>query len=212
MPRSRRSAAVVVFVLLGALALTGCGKEQPGTAAYVGATRYTERQLDDILDELREARPDAEIGNGARALALSRLILLDLGRRAAHAQGINVPNPAYNEYAAAVELPAGLKAVRLGAEYEAIRGALAAGVQPVTPTDEDFRAIWDALRRNPQLAPGVTYEVVVDVLGSDPDFPRLLGVRNALRDQAEKTKVVVNPVYRPLVGTVATTTSEAAVT
>jgi hypothetical protein len=212
MPRSRRLAAVAVFVVLGALALTGCGKAQPGTAAYVGDTRYTERQLDDLLDELREARPTAEIGAETRGLALSRLILLDLARRVAGAQSLDVPNAAYEEYAQASGLPATSKLVRMGAEYEAIGGAIATKVQPVTPTEKDFQEIWNVLRKDPQLRPDVTYDVVVDVLSRDQSLPAFLGVRNALRDQATKTKIVVNPVYRPLIGTVATTTSEAAVT
>jgi hypothetical protein len=205
-------AAVAVFVVLGALALAGCGKAQPGTAAYVGDTRYTERQLDDLIDELHQAIPAAEIRTEARGLALSRLILLDLARRVADAQGVAVPSPAYSEYAEAAKLPANLKLVRLGAEYEAVGAALATTVQPVTPTEKDFQEIWNVLRKDPRLAAGVTYEVVVEVLGRDPNFPHLLGVRDALREQAHKTKVVVNPMYRPLIGTVATTTSEAAVT
>ena len=212
MPRSRRLAAVAVFVLLGALALAGCGKSQPGTAAYVGDTRYTERQLDDLLDELRDARPGAEIAAETRGLALSRLILLDLARRVADARHLDVPNAAYAEYAEAAGLPASSKLVRMGAEYEAIGGAIAAKVQPVTPTEKDYQEIWNVLRKDPRLRPDVTYDVVVDVLSSDQSLPAYLGVRNALREQATRTKVVVNPVYRPLIGTVATTTSEAAVT
>ena len=49
MPPIRRFAIIAVLLLAGGLALAGCGKAQPGTAAYVGDTRYTERHVDDLV-------------------------------------------------------------------------------------------------------------------------------------------------------------------
>jgi hypothetical protein len=201
MPRRRRFAAVAVLAVLGAMVLTGCGQAQPGTAAYVGNTRYTERQLDDIVEEIRSTRPEVQPPE-PRAWALSRLILLDLARRVVEEQKLTVPSARYDEFARGLRLPADSKFVRLWAEYEATKGAVAAAVQPVTPTEDDFRAIWDVLRKDPRLIPGTTYAYVVEVLRGDTRVPVALGVRNVLQDQAADTDVVVNPVYQPLLADV----------
>ena len=76
------------------------------------------------------------------------------------------------------------------------------GVQPVTPTDADLREIYDAWRIEPGLPPGTTYEQLAEVLRTNTSLPRLLGIRNVLRDQAAKVGVVVNPRYRPLIANI----------
>ena len=198
MPRSRPFAAVAALALLGALALTGCGKAQPGTAAYVGDTRYTERQLDTLVDEIRRVPSEAQPPD-PRGWVLARLILGDIARRVATERNIPVPAAEYDENAQRLGLPADSPLVRLRAEFDAVAGALVAQVEPVPATEDDYREIWDALRRDPRLVPGTTYEQVVDVLRNDTSVPLALGVRQVLREQAAKTRIVVNPVYRPLI-------------
>jgi hypothetical protein len=191
---SRPFAAVVALALLGALALTGCGKAQPGTAAYVGDTRYTERQLDNLVEEVRRTSAEGQPQN-PRGWVLARLILGDLARRVVAERNITVPEARYEESAARLRLPADSALVRLLADLDAAAGALAAQVEPVPATEKDYREIWDALR----VEPGTTFEDVVAALRNDTNLPLALGMRQALRDQAEKTRIVVNPVYRPLI-------------
>jgi hypothetical protein len=198
MPRRRPFAAIAAFALLGALALTGCGKAQPGTAAYVGDTRYTERQLDILVDEIRRVPSEAQPPD-PRGWALARLILGDIARRVTTERNISVPAAEYDESAQRLGLPADSPLVRLRADFDAVAGALVAQVQPIPATEDDYREIWDALRRDPRLIPGTTYEQVVDALRNDTSVPLALGVRQVLREEAAKTRIVVNPVYRPLI-------------
>jgi hypothetical protein len=198
MRRSHRFAVVAALALLGALALTGCGKAQPGTAAYVGDTRYTESQIDDLVEEIQRSNPDTRPSE-PRGWVLARLVLGDLARRAAAAKSIAVPAARYDENAQRLGLPADSKLVRMRAEFDAVANALVTNVQPVSPTEDDLREIWAALSKDPRLVPGTRYEDVVDALRADSGVPVALGVRKALREEAEKTDVVVNPAYRPLV-------------
>jgi hypothetical protein len=199
MPRRRRLAAVAALAVLGALVLTGCGNAQPGSAAYVGDSRYTERALDDVIDEIRRVAPDQ--ASTLRDQILAQMVLNDLAYRAAAAAEIAIPPAGYDEYAQEFGLPADSKFVRLVAEYGAVVGALRAAVEPVEPTEEEFRDVWAALLKNPQLDP-TTYRGELDLWRSHPTVPVSLGVRKALREQAGRTKVVVSPLYSPLVANV----------
>src|SRR5262245_16005368 len=140
MPRRRRLAAVAALALLAALVLTGCGKAQPGTAAYVGDTRYTESHLDDLIDEIRQVAPDQ--AEKLREQVLIQLILSDLAHRAAEAADVTVPPAGYDEYAQELGMPADSKFVQLVAGYAAAIGALRDSVEPVQPTEEEFQDIW----------------------------------------------------------------------
>jgi hypothetical protein len=199
MPRRRRLAAVAALAVLGALVLTGCGNAQPGTAAYVGDSRYTERELDDVIDEIRRVAPDQ--ASSLRDQILAQMILNDLAYRAADAAEITIPPAGYDEYAQEFGLPADSKFVRLVADFGTVIGALRASVQPVEPTEEEFRDVWAELLKDPQLDPN-TYGRLLDLWRSHPTVPVALGVRKALREQAERTKVVVSPLYNPLVANV----------
>jgi hypothetical protein len=198
MPR-RRLAAVAALAVLGALVLTGCGKAQPGTAAYVGDTRHTERQLDDLVDEIRRVDPDQ--APTLRGQVLTQLILNDLAHRAADAEKITIPPAGYNEYAERFGLPADSKLVRFVADYAAVIGALQTNVEPVDPTEEEFRDVWAELLKDPRLDPN-TYGRLLDLWRSHPTVPVALGIRKALREQVARTKVVVSPLYSPLVANV----------
>jgi hypothetical protein len=198
MPPIRRFAIFAVLVLAGGLALAGCGNTQPGTAAYVGDTRYTERQVDEIMDEIsrsiagtRPARP--------RELIVSLQVLIDLSRRVADERSLAIPPADYDAYARGLGLPVEARWVRLRAEFNAVASAMLRGVSPVTPTEADLREIYDALVIEPGLEPGTTYEQVAEILRTNVGLPSVLGIRNVLREQAAKVGVVVNPRYRPLI-------------
>jgi hypothetical protein len=197
MPRTRRFALVAALALLGALAMAGCGRSQPGTAAYVGDTRYTERQIDTIAGELRGSPAARDVGS-PRTTAVGWLVLSDLARRAAAERSLEIPPADYAGYARQLDLPADAAAVKAVAEWVAVRDLIAERAEPVTPTDADIREAYNALRAEPG-AEQLTYEEVADRLRQDPNLPVMVAVRNMLRDAAGRHRLVVNPRYRPLV-------------
>jgi hypothetical protein len=201
MPPIRRFAIIAVLLLAGGLALAGCGKAQPGTAAYVGDTRYTERHVDDIVAEVNRSIPTTR-PERPRQLVVSILVLLDLTRRVADERSLEIRPPDYVGYSRGLGLPVGSEWVRLRAEFVAAGAALLRGVQPVVPTDADLRDIYEAWRIDPGLQPGVTYEEVAEELRTNTSLPPLVGIRNVLRDQAAKVGLVVSPRYRPLIANI----------
>jgi hypothetical protein len=203
MPRTRRSALVAVLALAGGLALTGCGRAQPGTAAYVGETRYTERQIDTIVDEIRSSASGNQLPN-PRATVVGWLVMADLGRRAAEERSITIPASDYDLLAEQTGLPSDSATVRAVADWAAVYNAIARRVTtdqqagPVTPSDEDLREIYEVLHADPRLE-DLTFEEVAAQLRQIPEVAISVAVRNALREAAAKHRLVVNPRYRPLV-------------
>jgi hypothetical protein len=119
MQRARHVALAVL--VLGGLVLSGCGRERPGTAAYVGTVRYTESQVERIVTEATDAASDAaaafaeskadqadrqQAADAARTTVRERidtarlrqsvvswLVLIDLGRRIAAERSVALPVP-----------------------------------------------------------------------------------------------------------------------
>jgi hypothetical protein len=198
MPRTRRFALVAVLALAGGLVLAGCGRSQPSAAAYVGGTRYSERQVDAIAEQIR-ASPIADQLASPRVSALQWLVLGDLARKAAAERSIAVPPSDYNGLGQQMGVSPGSQMVHAYADWVAVRTVIAQRADPVAPSEEDLREVFDTLRREPDFPPNVTFEQAAEQLRADEDLPLLVGVRNVLRDVANKHKVVVNPRYRPLV-------------
>ena len=58
----QRLVYLAVLALVGALALTGCGRSEPDVAAYVGKQRFTVEQVEALAKEAGE-----RLGNYAQA-------------------------------------------------------------------------------------------------------------------------------------------------
>jgi hypothetical protein len=197
MPRIRHVALLAVFALAGGLTLGGCGRAQPGTAAYVGPTRYTERQIDTIVGQLRKS-PIAEDVSSPRLAAVSWLVIGHLAREAAAERSIAVPPADYTGIGQQLGSPADSALTHAVADWVTARTALQQRAEPVAPTEQDLREIFDGLRQNPQFPRNVTFEQAAAQLRNNPDLPLAVSMRNMLRDAANRHKVVVNPRYRPL--------------
>ncbi|GAA0911697.1 hypothetical protein [Virgisporangium aurantiacum] len=197
MPSPRRSVIVAVLVLLAGLGFAGCGRAQPGVAFYIGDTRYTEKQLDEMVDEIVAAVPGVDAAD-LRASAVNALVLRDLGRRVAEEKSVTVPAADYARTAQQLRMPENAELTRVTAEYTAVAGALVETTGPVQVTDKDIKGIYDVLLEaagDQQLKP---YDEVANILRSDPVLPKVLGVRDLLVVHADKVGVEVNPRYLPL--------------
>lgn len=190
----RRSVFVVVLGLLAGLGIAACGKAQPGVAFYIGGTRYTEKQIDEIVDEVGELTDDRA---RVRESVVNALVLRDLGRRAAAEKSVNVPAADYQGTAQRLRFPEQSGLNRVVAESSAVANALVEAAPPAQPTEKDLRDIYDAAvgLYGDQTKP---YDEIAQALKSDPFLPRILGVRNLISEQAKKVDVVVNPRYLPL--------------
>ncbi len=203
MPSPRRSTIFAVLVLLAGLAFAGCGRSQPGTAAYVGAVRITEERIDGMVDEVRRSAPDRTPA-GIRGLVVSTLVLSELAARAAEENSITVPAPSYEEVARSTGLPADSDLVRAIAELDAAGGALIVNATPVQATEKDLREIYDGLINNQSIPDTTTFEEASQQIRANASLPGVLGARALLLKHAGKIGLDVNPRYRPLTATIGT--------
>jgi hypothetical protein len=197
MPSPRRSVIVAVLVLVAGLGFAGCGRAQPGVAFYIGDTRYTEKQLDEMVDEIAAVVPGVDAAD-LRARAVNALVLRDLGRRVAGEKSVSVSTADYAGTAQRLRLPENAELTRVTAEYAAVAGALVESTGPVPVTDKDIKGIYEVLlaaEGDQQLKP---YDEVANILRADPVLPKVLGVRDLLVAHADKVGVEVNPRYLPL--------------
>jgi polyhydroxyalkanoate synthesis regulator phasin len=194
MQRARRVALLVVLALVGALALTGC-RSEPSAAIYVGSTTYTQKQVDKLADELKEA---SNFSRGeARHLVTEWIVVRDVAQRLVAEKQWAKPQVDLQETAQATGLPADAPLTKLYAEFQAYGGALQQHITPVTPTEAD----WADLYQRAQTAG------LVDAKTPEPEFRQSLGPQNeqvfqanlGLRDlyneAIKKADVVVNPKY-----------------
>ena len=77
-PTSRRVLAPVLLTV-GGLLLTGCGQVAPGTAAVVGDTRISDRQVQDVAAAQCDLRESLKGQQGVTATSRSKLTTSSLG-------------------------------------------------------------------------------------------------------------------------------------
>src|SRR5262245_37383367 len=118
----RRIAGVTALVLGAGLALVGC-QATPGTAAYVGDSRFTDNQVDQMVDQIDadvlkvQPEQNGKIDFGNLRQLLVRLQVFDaLAARYAQEQHIDVPARDYAAAAQQIGLPADDPYVRLSTD------------------------------------------------------------------------------------------------
>lgn len=197
MPSPRRSVMFAVLVLVAGLAFAGCGRAQPGTAAYVGDFRITESRVDEMVEDVRRSAPNRTL-TGLRILVVGTLVMSELATRTAEELSIPVQAPAYESVARSTGLPADSGLARAIAELNAAETALIRRATPVQPTDKDLRDIYEGLRNTQSIPDTASYEAVAQELRADESLPGVLGARKLLLEHAEKIGMEVSPRYRPL--------------
>ncbi len=198
--RFHRVVSVVVLALVAGLSLVGC-QSQPGTALYVGDTRYTDDQIDSMVRTIQgnvdKAAPGQSFPQGdLRVVVVQLVVFNELAKRYAADHGITVPPADYNAASADIGLPPDDPLVRLSADEDAYRTALLASVPPVQPAEPDVRAAYDKLVHDgADLAP---YAQVGPEIAKLSSFPGGLTLKAALAQTADRYAVGVSPRYQPL--------------
>ncbi|MFI5843413.1 hypothetical protein ACIA8K_27265 [Catenuloplanes sp. NPDC051500] len=210
-----RSARYAAFVAVAALALSGCAKQSPAVAAYVGDVTYTQHTVDAIFDEARDAFDDkqkklaAENAPGGgperpsvpitRRHVVDLLLTLDLGRRAAAER--NLPVTGERVPAELVEsvlgVPAATRYVSLYQDWYQVYGALQDGIAPAQVSDDGLMTVYQALVEADAIDDGLSVPVVREQFGNGGFAGGPLAISDALHAQAEKAGAVVNPKYLP---------------
>jgi hypothetical protein len=194
--RLRRVVLAVVLTLIGGVALAGC-QTQPGTAGYVGDTRFTDDQVDSastaIEADFAKTQEPPPIGD-VRQFVAESLVFNEVLARYAKEQGVVVPPVDYTAIAQSYGLPEADPFVHLAGDQDAIRAALLAKATPVTPTDADYRAMYEQLRKFG--VPG-TFEEVQANLAKLDSIPKGIALRTALADASKRYNVGISPRYQP---------------
>jgi hypothetical protein len=189
-----------MLAVLGGVALVGC-QAQPGTAAWVGDTRFSDNQIEAdaaaIQADLDKATPPGQLRFGNARVELVELSVFNaLAGRYAAEQGITVPAPNYDASAAQFHLPASDPIVRLSAQKDAYQAALLPKATPVQPSEADLHAAYDSLIQGGlDIGP---YEAVRPQLLTVPTLAPGLGLKAALGDAAQRYGIGVSPRYLPV--------------
>jgi hypothetical protein len=191
---ARRLPALVALGLLGpaALGLAAC-RADPAVAAYVGEVRITEAEVDAVIAGLRTVAGgpiEPELA-AVRPRVVEMRVLTEVGRGYAEQAGLTVPEPARDQVAASLGLPAGNAYAELVATFLAVMDALRGSVEPVPPTEADQREVYDHLVAGGLAVPfeQVQVELGEQVLGEP------VAMRNLLAEAVDRTTVHLNPRY-----------------
>jgi SurA-like protein len=198
--RLRRFVLFAVLAVAATVGLAGC-QNQPGTAAYVGATRITDTQVDQtvakIQADLAKYHPETSFGIGdLRTYVVQRMVINELSRQYAQEQKISVPTPDYQTASSQIGLPADDPLVRLSADEDGIRTALLAKAAPQQPTEDEIKGIYDKVTAS--VGNLGDYATVRPQIVALPTLAPALGLKSELTDAAKRIGVGVSPRYQPL--------------
>ena len=215
MQRARRLVAVATVAALGVLALGACDRSDPATAAYVGGTTYSVQRVDRVYDEIRTRYQDAVRQRAAaqgkvpspqdlrppvtRQDVVDVLVGIDLGKRLLAEKHITAPDltsPA--DAAPDIKVPADTQYAGLWAEWVDMFEALQHGLPPAELSDANVMAVYGALVKAGAIQPNLSVAQARSEFGTADFIGKVSAVRAALREQADKLGVDVNPRFRPL--------------
>lgn len=212
--RRQRGLTLVTAVVLaaGAIILAGC-RSDPGVAAYVGDTAYSQDQVVDISDEAYAKLRDlvksqsAQAADGAEAVVrpvteqevVATLVSRDVLKALAEEKRITPISIDPSRVAQRVQVPAEAEYVKLLAEGEGYRQALMQQASTASPDDADLREVY----RNLVEASGGAYtdsftQFKSNLTAQDTQLVgRGAALRKDLQAKAEDLNVKVNPRYAP---------------
>ena len=187
--RIRRLTTALLLATAVAGGLAAC-QVQPGAAGFVGTDRITQAQVDDVFDSISSKIKTSEYGGWRQTLA-RELVMRDLIVRTAHDRGITLSTVDYGSYVQA-KLPTSNPYIRLSAETDTWLSDLGRNVDPVTPTERQYRQIYTSL-----VAMGYTqtYGQLRDAIAGLPGLDRAAGLQQMLNESAARYHVQLNPRY-----------------
>lgn len=195
MLRASRLASICVVAALGLAGLTGC-RSDPGVAAYVDSTTFSDAEISAIAEEFASRVPEEQRERIVRDLKDQVLHFMILGKVAgdyARAEGISLPTPDPDSLAQQQGIPAGLRLTDILAEYSAALSGLLAAAQPIEPTEADKLEAYrnTTVGDRPLAQP---YNEVKQAFSTETMGPSL-GLRQMLGDALDDVDIRVNPRY-----------------
>lgn len=194
MQRAYRMALCAVLALLGGLALAGC-RSEPSVAAYVGDARYTQHDVDRIVNAVGSAEHPAVTVNPQWVVRL--LVTRDVARRLATEQHLTVPSADLATFSEVLRLPAGNEYAKLWAEVYSLQRALGATLQPAPIADDDLLRYYRAGVAAGIYPAGAPDDAVRANL-SNATIAGRLALRNLIAEAVVRQHVIVNPRFAPL--------------
>jgi hypothetical protein len=195
MQRARRLASVVSVVLVGVLALGACGRSAPDVAAYVGDTRYSQADVNQVVNEIKDQVKPEQLA-AVRQTVVQMFVLREVATSYAKAHNISVPASDPAAFAQQSGLPPNVRFTELAAGTNAAVGAVRQPVQSVAPSEADQR---EAHSHSTSQGQPITdsFESVRQFF-DEKALGKAVGVRNLLRDAVGQAHVSVNPRYGDL--------------
>jgi hypothetical protein len=193
-----RLAPVAALAAVGVLAISGCGRAQPGVAAYVGNTDIPESRITAIIDEVKDAMGEAAPARlPRRGVVVSTLVLNDVCARFSADDNLKPQNQITPEQVAqAFNVPVNAAYTQESAKLYTCLSGLPAG-EPVAPTADELA---DIVARGKE-AGAIPQDVPAQQAAAQLDGDQLraaLASRKVLAGAVAKYHVTVNPRYRPL--------------
>jgi hypothetical protein len=193
---------LVTVALVGALlvgGLTACRAEN-GSAAFIGDTRISSEQVQDVLDGLKtnglEIDPTRE--GEARREVTSAMIFVEVAKRYAKAHDYPEPTLAPQSIAAKYQLPANDKFVQLLAESQGYSQLLEQQITPATVTEADYLAAADHAIAQGVGSPAQRTDIAGEIKAQfGQEMGRGIAVRDELAKAVKQYNVSVNPRFAP---------------
>jgi hypothetical protein len=199
MPRRLITAALAGALALGAL--TGCRFVTANDAAFVGDTRYTQADVDKVVNTMHADGLDLSNVDlpTLRQTIVAQSVFRDVAKRYAQEKGYPAPTVDTDSIAQAVNLPASDPFVQLVAEAQAYDTLLMSKVKPVQPTDADFHDAYELLLQQQAVSAGTEAQIkpqlqqnLSDAIGAG------VALRNELTAAMTRYNTSVNPKYLPI--------------
>jgi hypothetical protein len=210
-----RFVSVAALAAVGVLVISGCGRAQPGIAAYVGDTSYSIERVEAVFDDAQtkyaEAVQSAATQSGAtpspeqlrstltRQDVVNLLVGLDLGKRVAAANQIQLPDRISTEQVAQAQgMPTNTEYMTLAAEWYDVYQALTEKLPPAELSDASIMAVYQALVEAHAIRPGLSAAEIKQTFGDGAFVRSASAVSAALQTEAKNAGASINPRFRPV--------------
>jgi len=189
---SRRLLAAVAVGALLMTGLAGCRADR-NVAAYVGDTEITEARVDEVMTSIRDVAP-AEAYGEIRGRVVEMLVLTAAGTGYAETAGVQIPEPAPEEFADQLGLPVENAYVQVLSGFLAVLNTVNGRAQSTAPSEADQREVYRNLLFNGEPLQDPFEEV--QRFFTEEAIGTAVGTRDLLTEVIADGDVTVNPKYR----------------